>query len=405
MDLKSSLITSLRFMPLIAMITVIYQSSCAPASADVYDHSVWKSRSEKNNLDYAFLRNAVANFTDGFFPKDRLMLKYCADWLGETKGKKSEGDNETLLRFEREVAGGLSFKTVDSNRMTPANGGEILISKFKKRMDAEGGKVEETKVTAKKWRGMDGLLFERSFSYPDVAEKIYCVSQLWLYGNREYCMEIAAPLSWFKNKIYGKMINVSLDSVAPFDSYIYQRAVRSKESSSQRKPRKDNSAPPALNVEEIIASLETHVDSERRLRMKCPKDAKWSPRYDKIVFSTRDVTVFELKSDFYDAELTSSWQYIGETLDSAIGEIKSALTDGYWEVVNCDDVRIGGMPGKKIVIRFEHGDPKKPVEIQTSYLVLANSLIYRLQLTTRESLSGKMSKVIDTMASSMVIEW
>ena len=383
MDLKASLLKSLRFAPLAVIITFLYHSACAPASADVYDHSLWKTHSDKRNLDYAFLRTAVAHFTDGFFPKDRLMLKYCSDWLGESKEKKGEGDNETLLRFEREVAGGLSFKPVDSNCITAEKWGEFLSSNFRKRIVAEGGKVEETKVTAKKWSGMDGLLFERSFSYPDVAEKIYCVSQLWLYGNNEYCLDFAAPHSWFKNKIYGKMINVSLDSVAPLDSYLYQRALRSKESSSQRKPRNDKSAPPAVNVDEIIASLETNVDSERRLRMKCPKDAKWSPRYDKIVFSTRDVTVFELKSDFYAAELTSSWQYIGETLDSAIGEIKSALTDGYWEVVNCDDVRIGGLPGRKIVIRFEHGDPKKPVEIQTSYLVLANSLIYRLQLTTR----------------------
>lgn len=384
------------------MNVAFFQSACAVAYADIYDRPMWKTTcADKKSLEYESIRTAVAHFTDGFFPKEKLMLRYCSDWVDDSQKSDS---SEYLVRFNRGVSGGLSVR-VTAGGETLEKYGQLLVSNFKKNIDAAGGKVVETKVTPKKWHGLDGLLIEQSFSYPDVPEKISCVSQLWLAGNKKYCMEIAAPESWSKNSVYGKMINVSMDSVYPLEPYPYERAARKEQSSSAQKPRVDKSAAPAINTDEIIANLVSHYDSDRGLRMKCPKDAAWKPRYDKFMFSTRDVTAFEQKTDLYTIELTSSWQYLGETLDSAVGEIKSTLPSGYWEVVSCDDVRISGLPAKKLVIKFDYGDPKKPVEVRTSYLVLVNSLIYRLTLTTRESLNEKMSKVIDTMASSMGVGW
>jgi hypothetical protein len=397
--------TPVRFILLLLLQVTLAQFTCAAVYADVYERAIWKSHDEKN-LEYASLRTSVAHFTDGFFPKEKLMLRYCSDWLGENKNRKADdGNSEFLLRFDRGVAGGLSVKSNGNNRETVEKRGQLLASDFKKKVEAEGGKVTETKVTPKKWYQLDGLRIERSFSYPDVAEKISSVAQLWWDGNKEYCIEIAAPESWFKNNVYAKMINVTLDSVAPLNPYTYEHATRKNQSSSSQKPRVDKSAAPAINIDEIISGLESHYDSERELRIKCPKDAVWKPRYDRIRFSTRDVTAFEHKTDLYNIELTSSWQYLGETLDSAIGEIKSELPASYWEVVSCEDVRISGVPAKKLVIRIDYGDPKKPVEIRTSYLVLVNSLIYNLRLSTREALAEKMSKVIDTMATSMEVGW
>lgn len=371
-------------------------SSAAPAQADIYSHAAWKALGPQKTISYADIKSALKRVTEVRFAKEKLAMKYCSDWRAD---KVLAGE---LITFDKFVLGGLSSKPVSAETNTLEKCEAELRAEYKTRIAAEGGKAQELKVTKSGAYGHPTLEIAQTFSFPDIPDEIASSGVLWIENGKEYHVEIAAPRWLLDHPAYAAMIDMCVRSVAPLS------AIDQKWTDSSRPEAKSAaSSTPPLDVDKILSQFGAHTDDERGITVLSPVDAKWSPRFDKIKFISRNAPAFEYSTSDYTINLYGSCQYSGETAALHLDELKQRFANKKnWESISYSvldeaDVSIFGFPGKTIAFRTTTRDGKKPPQVQIYYVGISNAYVYELELNANEDQYKSLRKVGDAIAKSM----
>ena len=374
----------------------ILVSGAAPAQADIYSHEAWKELGPQKTISYAELKSALKHITDVRFAKERLAMKYCSDWRSD---KVLAGE---LIAFDKFVLGGLSSKPVTAETNTLAKCEAVLRAKYKTRLAAEDGKSQELKVTESGAYRHPILKIEQTFSFSDIPDQIASSGILWIENGKEFHVDIAAPRWLLNHPAYAAMIDMCVRSVAPIESIEQKWPDR-----SLPEVKSAVASTPPLDADKILSHFGAHTDDERGITILCPVDAKWSRRYDKIKFISRNATAFEYSTSDYSINLDGSCQYSGETAALYVDELKQRFANKKdWEslsysVLDEADVSIFGFPGKTIAFRTRTFDGKKPAQVQIYYVGIANAYVYELELIANEEQYKSMRKLGDSIARSM----